>query len=145
MHLRWSIYWAVCITKIFLFLNNLSLFFIFNNVMKTICESITTYRLLLNYCFKWQLFITYSLCHLLTTCLTSRWIPKFINGSQHSCVKTYSEDIFREACLCKHMQLSLILPTLLWPEMRFCIFVCSTQTWLVKNACQALNVVRTIH
>lgn len=48
-----------------------------------------------------------------TTFLTFVCVSKFISTSQHSYVKTYSECIFRGACLCNCTQLSLILPTLL--------------------------------
>lgn len=127
-----------------MFLNNLSLFFIFSNdegrmwicyYLQITCKILLWMRGIHNLLFMPP---TYYLPHL-------QMVPKFINASQHSCVKSYRKDIFREECLYKHMRLSLILPTLLWPKMHFYIFVCSTQTSLLKNACQALNAVCMIH
>lgn len=88
---------------------------IFSGLMNAMCETIPTYGLLMNYCFEWRLFIT--LCYLLPVSPPDGCSNSSV--SQHSCIKSYSEDIFREAWLCRHMQGSLILPMFLWTEMCF--------------------------
>lgn len=80
--------------------------------MNAMCESSTTYELLL-----WM-----EAVHNLM--LPTYYLPHLQMGPQihqfsSTDVKTYSEDIFREAWLCKHMRGSLILPMFLWLEMCF--------------------------